>query len=197
MENIDYIAGIDEAGRGPLAGPVAVGIVVAEKNFNMDHLADAADSKQLTETRRESVHERFLKLTEHHQLQADVFYRNAAYIDEHGIVAAIQDAIAGGLDSFADLTTTNTKILLDGSLQAPDAYKKQEAITKGDAKEPLISTASIFAKVQRDRKMVEYHDQYPQYGFDSHKGYPTPQHYRALAAHGSCTIHREGYLTKE
>lgn len=189
-----WIVGVDEAGRGPLAGPVAVGVVMAPHDFDIQkEIPGVADSKVLSEKKREKVYEHAQIFVNSGQLRYVVVFKTAAMIDEVGIVPSIMHAIAQGVRMLA-LEPNDVRILLDGSLRAPHEYE-QETIIHGDALEPIISLASIMAKVERDRLMCQLALQYPQYGFERHKGYGTRAHYAALAAHGLSDMHRRSFCT--
>jgi ribonuclease HII len=186
-----YIVGIDEVGRGPLAGPVAVGIVICRKHFSIDGITD---SKLMTEEARERVSERAKELQEEGLIRFGVFSTSASDIDSLGIEKAIGDAVSRGL---AELTPNpeNIEIVLDGRLKAPPQYR-QQSIIHGDFLVPAISLASIVAKVERDAYMTgTIHEKYPAYGFSSHKGYGTGLHIAAIKEHGPSPIHRMSFLT--
>lgn len=197
MKSGEYIVGIDEAGRGPLAGPVAVGIVAVPSHFNTEEkLEGVFDSKQLTEKRRNELYKILCSLRSTQELNWTVSYSSHTVIDEVGIVPAVHRAIKKGLKALDEVAPQNCSVLLDGSLRAPSRFKDQSTIIRGDEKEPLISAASILAKVDRDNRMKSYAQTYTQYGFDAHKGYPTKQHYEAIKNFGICPIHRRSYLSK-
>lgn len=195
--------GVDEAGRGPLAGPVAVGLVAAPEGFDVAaEFPGVADSKKLSEKKREKIFEMLEKRAEQGDVRFAVELESAAAIDEKGIAPAIREAIAHGVRALArelghpmsrGHRMSELHILLDGALRAPSEYE-QETIIRGDALIPLISLASIAAKVARDRLMVALAAEYPDYGFEKHKGYGTRAHYDALARHGPCAIHRMSFL---
>jgi len=185
--------GVDEAGRGPLAGPVAVGVVAVPTGFIVEkEFLGVADSKKLSEKNREKIFE----MLENRAGKGDVHFRvefeSAEIIDEKGIVFAVSRALSRGVNALA-LDSARVKIQLDGSLHAPPEYA-QETIINGDELVPLISLASIAAKVLRDRLMKELSLQYPQYGFEKHKGYGTKLHYEMLKQYGPCAIHRRTFL---
>lgn len=185
--------GIDEAGRGPLAGPVAVGIVTVPQGFDVaKEFVGVADSKKLSEKKREAL---FTSL-EQRARQGDVRYRvefeSAEAIDAEGIATVIRRAVARGLNRLASDSVV-VEVLLDGALRAPSEYR-QKTIIGGDETVPLISLASIAAKVTRDRLMHEVARAYPNYGFEKHKGYGTKAHYEALQLYGPCSMHRRTFL---
>jgi len=203
-----YLIGIDEAGRGPIAGPVAVGAVIINldtwRPSNVEPLGhlvskffsdlEIRDSKKLSARQREKVFNRMRELKKKAQLDFAVALVNNQIIDEQGIVSAINLALAQALGKIA-LMPADCQILLDGSLHAPAAFVNQQTIIRGDESEPIISLASIAAKVTRDNFMVKLDKQYPQYHFDQHKGYGTRLHYSALARHGLSDMHRRSFLT--
>ncbi len=177
------VAGIDEAGRGPLAGPVAAAAVVLPEGFSHGLLND---SKKLTARRREQLYE---ELTGADDIRWALSYGEVEEIDSVNILksthAAMQRA-ARALDPAPDYC------LIDG-LPVPGFPIDSEGIVKGDAKSLSIAAASIIAKVSRDRLMIAYADEYPEYGFERHKGYGTKQHLEALRKHGPCPIHRQSF----
>lgn len=188
-----HIVGIDEVGRGPLAGPVTVCACKIPIDFDHSRLEGVRDSKKLSPQKRE---EWFLKLSRMKSEGAiDFAYASvsAEEIDSTGISRAIQKAIHVALDALA-LVPEETEIFLDGSLKAPERFEAQDTIIKGDEKVPVISAASIIAKVIRDRHMEEQARLYPEYGFDAHKGYGTAVHLRALREHGPSPVHRKSFL---
>lgn len=186
---MEYIIGIDEAGRGPLAGPVAVGAVMVEKNFDFRLVAGVKDSKQMTPLARERMYERMREMQADGLLKFAVAFSSAASIDTNGIVPSIRAALSAALDSLgADPSVC--RVLLDGSLQAPARFEMQRTIIRGDSLEPIISLASVAAKVQRDQHMLRMARKYPGYGFETHKGYGTRAHYEAIREYGLSELHR-------
>lgn len=191
MEYAWYI-GIDEVGRGPLAGPVTL-CAVAFRKRTIDIFNGVKDSKQLTEKKRGE----WLKKIENEKQKGNIIYslssQNNKLIDHKGISLVIKDAIKNCLDELK-LNPQESFVLLDGSLRAPEQYIYQETIIKGDEKEQIIGVASVIAKVNRDAFMCARALQYPEYGFERHKGYGTKSHYEAIIKHGLCEIHRRSYL---
>lgn len=186
-----YVIGVDEAGRGPLAGPLAVGVVRAPEDFDiLAAFPGLNDSKQLSEKRRERL---FALLEGEPAVSYRVEWIEASEIDERGLTASITDAVARGV--YALMQPEEGKVYLDGLLKAPDAYA-QETVPGGDGLIPAIMLASVAAKVLRDRKMTALSAQYPGYGFEKHKGYGTKAHYDALKALGPCPEHRRLFLRK-
>lgn len=183
-----WIVGIDEAGRGPLAGPVAVGALAVAENFDYSVFKNLKDSKKLSEKRREEIYEQIKKLEAEGVLKYSVGLISAEIIDKKGIVFAIKSGINGVLKKISP-EAKETKIFLDGSLSAPEIYE-QETIIKGDEKIAVISLASIVAKVVRDRHMKKIAKEYPEYGFEVHMGYGTKKHIEILRKIGLSKIHR-------
>jgi len=186
------IVGIDEAGRGPLAGPVAVGAVLFLKRarFDFDGLTD---SKKLTPSQREEWFRKMKDWQKEGKLRFAVSLVSNTVIDAKGIVPAINLGIERCLKKLK-VDPKHTHIFLDGGLKAPAQFLNQETIIKGDEKIPAISLASITAKVTRDRKMVTLSKIYPHYGFEIHKGYGTKIHADAIRKHGISKIHRKSFL---
>ncbi len=184
------IVGIDEVGRGPLAGPVSVGIVACKTHFVIDGITD---SKLMTEAARERVYKLAKEMMRRGELIFGVYSTTASYIDRGGIEVAIADAIQRGLAELAP-DTTKVELVLDGHLKAPAEYRQQSLI-HGDALVPAISLAAIVAKVERDRYMSgKAHKAYPQYAFDEHKGYGTLTHIKNIRIHGMSPLHRRSFL---
>ena len=196
---MEYLIGIDEAGRGPLAGPVAVGVVMCASYFGFKLLKDVRDPKKLSEKQREGW---FVKLkswqkeskkTGKNKIDFKVSLIGAKVIDEKGINFAIKRGIKNCLKRL-EADPSNSKVLLDGSLKAPKNFKNQQTIIGGDDIKPIISIASVVAKVIRDRKMKRLAKLYPKYQFDVHKGYGTALHYEAIKKFGLCKIHRRSFI---
>lgn len=192
---MQYVVGVDEAGRGPLAGPVAVGVVMVPQNFNIKKVfPGVADSKKLTEKKREEIYTLLQQAQRNETLRYVVVFTSAQMIDRDGITKAVRDAVWRGVHKLvcrdlAPREQSSVRVLLDGLLVAPPEYV-QKTIIRGDATEPIISLASIAAKVERDRLMVEYAKKFPNYGFEVHKGYGTQKHLAAIKKFGLCAIHR-------
>lgn len=177
------VAGIDEAGRGPLAGPVSVAAVVLPAGFGHSYLDD---SKKLTEKRREELYDELVGSAGVDWVHA---FADVEEIETLNILKATHAAmgrVALALDPLPDVC------LIDG-LPVPGFPLPFESIVKGDGKSLSIAAASIIAKVARDRAMREYAVLYPEYGFERHKGYGTKQHMAALQEHGPCPIHRKTF----
>jgi ribonuclease HII len=188
-----HIVGIDEAGRGPLAGPVAVGGVRISHTFEKKFFKGIKDSKQLTEEEREL----WFALAEEARKKGDLDFAvslvSEKVIDKHGIAYAIRLGIKRVLKAL-NISETESQIFLDGGIKAPEDFKHQSTIVKGDEKVPIISLASICAKVIRDRKMVKLSEKYPEYDFDLHKGYGTKIHRDAIKKYGPIELHRRSFL---
>ncbi|MBP9856171.1 MAG: ribonuclease HII [Candidatus Pacebacteria bacterium] len=191
-----WLVGIDEAGRGPLAGPVSVGVVVAPSAFKTAFKKYAVkDSKKLSEKDREQWYKWLNKERREGKLNFATALVSNQIIDKQGIVPAVRLGIKRCLTRL-NLEPEECEVLLDGSLKAPLIFKQQKTIIKGDETEPIIALASIAAKVRRDRYMCRLAPKYPKYNFEIHKGYGTKAHYAALKKHGLSTIHRLSFLTK-
>ena len=173
------IAGIDEAGRGPLAGPVVAAAVCLPSAHDVPGLQD---SKRLTERQREAVYRLILRAT----LAYGVGVVSHRLIDRHHILWATKEAM---LRAVRQLARVPDLLLIDGPITLSTAID-QRPIVRGDASCASIAAASVIAKVTRDRMMVAYGKRYPAYGFARHKGYPTRDHYARLRAHAPCAIHR-------
>jgi ribonuclease HII len=185
--------GVDEAGRGPLAGPVAVGIVSVPERFVITReFPGIVDSKQLTPLAREKMFEILQARSRRGDLQFCVRYTSAGQIDAWGLTPAVASAISRGVRTLVP-NPDGVSIYLDGLLKAPKEYK-QQTIIGGDEAVPVIALASIAAKVMRDRLMARFARQFPEYGFERHKGYGTKKHYEMLRKHGPCEIHRHSFL---
>ena len=173
------LVGVDEVGRGPLAGPVVAAAVYLPSDVEIPGLAD---SKSLSPRKREAA---FYEILRHGH--ASIGVATSAEIDRVNILNATFLAMGRAIQG---LGFKPDYCLVDGNRIIPGFTVPQEAIVKGDAKCRLIAAASIVAKVIRDRFMEDCHNAYPEYGFDRHKGYPTAQHRQAILEHGLCSIHR-------
>jgi ribonuclease HII len=186
-----WIIGVDEAGRGPLAGPVSVGVVKIPVGFDWGLIEGVGDSKKIKEGKREEIFVRAQELRHHGKLDFTVGMVGPSVIDDKGIMFAINTAIKRCILRL-DLSSKNCEFKLDGSLKAPGEFI-QETIIKGDDKEKVIGLASITAKVTRDRYMQRIARKYTQYDFEIHKGYGTKKHREAIAGYGKSPIHRVSY----
>lgn len=197
MSNAAVIVGVDEAGRGPLAGPVVAGAVHLPLQFETKKCRKGGwtvggvrlfDSKQLAPEERE---ETFAWITAN--CPWGVAFSTNDDIDRDGIMASNESAMQRAVAMLATQVTP-TYLLVDGRDKYWFDYV-HSSIVEGDAKEACIAAASIVAKVTRDRMMCEFAKEYPMYGFECHKGYAAPQHIEALKTHGPCPIHRKSFLT--
>ena len=227
-----YIVGIDEVGRGPLAGPVAVCAFLMKDDSFLENKKDKKlfptsptggklpklrDSKKLSKKQREEWFE-YLKVAKTEGLcDYAVSFVSSENIDKFGIAKCIQKALDQSLDEVASRVFPNfsrftlkgsdadenlerpaslssLSVYLDGGLHAPAEYVNQETIIRGDELHPVISLASIVAKVSRDAIMTKYGKVYPEYGFEKHSGYGTKAHYSAIKTHGQTPIHRKSFI---
>ncbi len=191
QKHFEFIIGVDEVGRGPLAGPVAVGVVKIPTGFDWTLLPGVRDSKQVGEAEREQIAKQAAVLKRAGLINFAVGTITAQIIDTKGIVFAIKRAQAQAFRKLS-LVPENCFVKLDGSLSAPAEFA-QETIIKGDQKELSIALASIIAKVKRDRYMKRISELYPEYDFAVHKGYGTKIHRSAIANHGLSPLHRTTY----
>ena len=182
MKKSPLVAGVDEAGRGPLAGPVYAAAVILSPTVRIDGLAD---SKKLTAKKRDALFD----VIQQHALSWAIASASVEEIDAINILQASLLAMRRAVEGLA---TQPHHILVDG-LYCPKVSMPARAIVKGDSKEPAISAASILAKVARDREMHKLHAQFPHYRFDLHKGYGTAVHMAALTKHGVSPVHRRSY----
>ena len=224
-EIIKYIIGIDEVGRGPLAGPVAVCAFLMKKGSfvngqfstgqTSEKLPKLKDSKKLSKKQREVWFE-YLKVARIEGFcDYAVSFVSSENIDKFGIAKCIQKALNESLSKIAsseflfsrtsdeggqgtrlslEEIQTSIFVYLDGGLKAPIEYVNQETIIRGDELNPVISMASIVAKVTRDAVMTKYSKDYPEYGFEKHSGYGTKTHYEAIKTHGQTPIHRKTFI---
>jgi ribonuclease HII len=177
------ICGVDEAGRGPLAGPVYAAAVILAPGKRAP--AGIADSKTLSASRRE----RLAAVIKRKALAWSVAWASVEEIDRLNILQASLLAMRRAVES---LSIAPDEVLLDG-MHCPALAVPARAIVDGDAKIKVIAAASILAKTERDSEMYRLHERFPQYGFDEHKGYPTPEHLEALRRHGVCEIYRRSF----
>ncbi|MBR6398241.1 MAG: ribonuclease HII [Lachnospiraceae bacterium] len=182
-EGYGLIAGIDEVGRGPLAGPVMAGAVILPKDHPILYLND---SKKLTEKKREELYEVIMK----EAVAVGIGMASEARIDEINILNATYEAMREAIGKLAP----QPDILLNDAVKIPGVSIRQVPIIKGDAKSVSIAAASIVAKVTRDRLMAEYEKIYPGYGFAKNKGYGTAEHIAAIKEMGPCPIHRRSFI---
>jgi len=210
-DNGGYMVGIDEVGRGPIAGPVAVCAFMIPSNIKIDSFCGVCtspscakgrglprlrDSKKLSKRQREVWFEYLKEQKELGNCDYHVSFVSSEMIDKFGIAKSIQKALN---ESLAKVTSQKEKeasfcIFLDGGLHAPKEYINQETIIKGDELHPVISLASIVAKVSRDRVMEKFAKEYPEYGFEKHVGYGTKAHYEAIKKRGLTPVHRKSFI---
>ncbi|MBQ2981510.1 MAG: ribonuclease HII [Lachnospiraceae bacterium] len=178
-----YIAGIDEVGRGPLAGPVVTCAVILPKDFNVLYIND---SKKLTEKKREELYDEILK----NAISVGIGIESPKVIDDINILQATYSAMRKAIDALE----VKPDLLLNDAVTIPGVDIKQVPIIKGDAKSISIAAASIVAKVTRDRMMVEFDKIYPEYDFAGNKGYGSASHIEALKKIGPTPIHRQSFI---
>ena len=181
--DFQYICGIDEVGRGPLAGPVVAGAVILPKDCDILYLND---SKKLSEKMRESLYDEIMEKA----IATGIGIVSPARIDEINILQATYEAMRMALEKMQ----VKPDLLLNDAVTIPEVMTKQVPIIKGDAKSASIAAASIIAKVTRDRLMVEYEKVLPGYGFASNKGYGSSEHIRAIQEQGATPIHRQSFI---
>ena len=190
-----WLIGVDEVGRGPLAGPVTV---CAGKSGSLPFgTGPVRDSKALSAKQREVKLKEFKNLRGQGSLEWRIASVSARVIDERGIVSAVHLAIVRALRALVSqhqMLPSRCEVLLDGGLRAPREYTNQRTIIRGDATVPIIAAASIIAKVHRDRLMIRLAARHPSWGFDKHKGYGTRLHYSRIKKHGLSHIHRRSFL---
>jgi ribonuclease HII len=190
QKNLTRVAGVDEAGRGPLAGPVVAAAAILPSHWVQSglpcELEGLNDSKQLTEMQREKF---FAFLTSCGDVQFAIAQTDATLIDEINILQATHRAMN---DALAKLNPQPQHVLVDGR-PVNTMRVSQTAIVKGDTRSYSIAAASVLAKVTRDRLMLGFHEQFPKYGFAEHKGYGTAKHLAAIDKFGACLIHRKSF----
>ena len=192
-EGYSFIAGVDEVGRGPLAGPVVAACVVLPADFN---ILGVDDSKKVTEKKRNELYNLILE----NAICYGIGEKDNNVIDEVNILEAtklaMRDAVAAADNMLKEKTGKETDYILFDAMTIPEVKKPQSSIIKGDAKSVSIAAASIVAKVYRDRMMEAYDKDYPGYGFASNKGYGTKAHYEGLDENGFTPVHRRSFLKK-
>lgn len=190
-----YLIGIDEVGRGPIAGPVAVGSFIFLTPDAGKFFRGVKESKQLNEEKREEWFKKISLAQKDGHVNFCVSFQSEKIIDTKGLSFAIKKCLGDCLKKLA-VKPNDCLVLLDGGLKAPSEYINQKTIIKGDVKEKVIALASICAKVLRDRKMREWGKKHPEYAFETHKGYGTAMHYKAIQLNGLCPLHRRSFLPK-
>ncbi len=182
-QGYQLVCGVDEVGRGPLAGPVVAAAVILPRALE---LAGIDDSKKLTPEKREDIYRRMVDA----QIPCAIGIIDSETIDKVNILRA---SLLAMRKAVSELSMAPDCILVDGSYTIPNLHQPQYAIIGGDARCKSIGAASIVAKVTRDRIMARYQELHPQFSFSVHKGYPTPQHLAELEKHGPCAIHRRTF----
>ena len=180
-----FIAGVDEAGRGPLAGPVYAAAVILPEDARLDGIND---SKKLSPKKRDELFEKIIKIA----ISYSIFAVDEKEIDQINILNATYKAMNGAIEN---LSVSPDYVLIDGN-SIKGIKKPYQTVVKGDAKSISIAAASILAKVARDRYIVDIAKKYPDYGFEKHKGYGTKEHTDAILKYGVCDIHRRTFLKK-
>lgn len=187
------VVGVDEAGRGPLAGPVAVGVVKVRDGYDiLAAFPGLNDSKKLSEKKREVLFKTLQTEIRAGNVEAVVCLSSARMIDDKGIAHAVRHALTRGVRKLLP-DPREGKVWLDGSLKAPSEYE-QETVIGGDGLVPAIMLASIAAKVTRDQLMLKKAETYPLYGFAAHKGYGTKAHLEMIRLYGPCEEHRRTFI---
>ena len=186
LKGYNSICGVDEAGRGPLAGPVCAAAVILPEGLIIEGLDD---SKKLSEKKREALFD----VIKENAIAYSVAFASVEEIEEHNILGATYIAMSRAVDG---LQKNADYVLIDGNRFPPQLKIDGECVVKGDSKSMSIAAASILAKVTRDRLLLEYAEKYPEYGFEKHKGYGTKAHVDAIKEFGVTDIHRPSFLKK-
>jgi ribonuclease HII len=194
-KDIKYLVGIDEVGRGPLAGPITICAFCIPKNFNRSLFKGVNSSKKLTTLKRLNWEKILKDLVKKGKVKCAISSVRPSLIDRDGLTKTTNLAISRALKRL-EVDPLNAFIFLDGSLKAPTQYLFQRTVIKGDEKVKIISCASVLAKGRRDRYMVKAAKVFPQYSFDEHKGYGTKLHKKLIKKHGLSRIHRKSFLRK-
>lgn len=194
-KKVKFIIGIDEVGRGPLAGPVAVCAFKMSIDFNSRVFGKIKDSKKLTSQKREEIFDKLNIIKKEGVVDYFVCYESAMRIDKIGLSKAIKNCLEKSLSKLK-VIPEECFVLLDGGLKAPQIYKSQKTIIKGDEKERAIAFASIIAKVSRDSLMCKLAKKYPKYSFEIHKGYGTKKHRESIKENGLCLEHRKSFCKR-
>src|SRR3972149_8995560 len=191
---MSYVVGSDEAGRGPLAGPVAVGAIAISSSFKKNFFKSIKDSKKLSPSDRELWFALALEARKEGLLDFAVSLVSEKVIDRKGISYAIRLGIRRSLMTLG--VSADSQVYLDGGIKAPKEFIHQLPVIRGDEKIPIISLASIMAKVIRDKKMVRLSKKFPEYRFDLHKGYGTLVHRKAIKKYGLTELHRRSFTKR-
>ncbi len=188
-----FVVGIDEVGRGPLAGPVTIcAVMVPYKAYKRGVWSGLTDSKKMTKKSREHWYQKAKEMKEKGAITYVVASKTAREIDRQGIGACILRCVETALETL-EADPSHTLVLLDGSLHAPNTYTFQKTIIKGDLTEKIISLASVIAKVTRDGYMVKMAKRYPGYMWERNMGYGTKEHQKALKKLGFTRLHRQSF----
>lgn len=185
-KGFQFVCGVDEAGRGPLAGPVCAAAVVFPDDVQIEGIND---SKKLSEKKREALYDTIREKA----LAFGIAFATVEEIEEFNILNATYIAMNRAIEQLGDKVDF---ALIDGNRIPKDIKVECETVVKGDAKSMSIAAASILAKVTRDRLLLEYDERFPEYGFKKHKGYGTAEHMAAIRTYGACEIHRPSFLKK-
>ena len=194
-KDIKFVVGIDEVGRGPLAGPVAVCAFKMPAKFNTKSFGPLKDSKKLKPKQRKEILAKLIKLKKNKVIDYFVSYESAQRIDKIGISKAIKNCLIKALKNIK-AKPNECLVLLDGGLKAPEEFKNQKTIIKGDEKERAIAFASIAAKVSRDALMCKLAKKHKNYSFEIHKGYGTQKHCEAIKEYGLSLEHRKCFCKR-
>ncbi|MEE0945702.1 MAG: ribonuclease HII [Acutalibacteraceae bacterium] len=186
QKGFSLVCGVDEAGRGPLAGPVCAAAVILPQGLIIEGLDD---SKKLTEKKREALFD----VIKENAVAYGIAFADVDEIEEHNILGATYIAMFRAVEA---LNIKPDYVLIDGNRYPPQLDIKGETVVKGDSKSMSIAAASILAKVTRDRLLLQYAEKYPQYSFEKHKGYGTKAHIEAIKKYGITEIHRPSFLKK-
>lgn len=194
LSKIGWVIGVDEVGRGPVAGPVTLCAFAVRAEFLHDlEKMGFRDSKKLSPQKRQQFAHILNNCAQLQMCTWAIQSSDSTVIDSKGLTFAINDALARALKKL-DIHPQDADVYLDGGLHAPTNYFRQHTVVHGDDLFPVISCASILAKVYRDHMMDEWDHTYPQYDFINNKGYGTPGHYRAIKKHGFSPLHRASFL---
>jgi len=194
-KEIKFVVGIDEVGRGPLAGPIAFCAFKIPVDFKATGLGRIKDSKKLLPEKRKEIFCKLEKLKEQKKVDYAVCFESAKIIDHINIAKAGKICIEKTLKKIK-AKPSECMVFLDGGIKAPKKYKNQKTVIKGDEKIRVIALASIIAKVRRDAFMCKLAKKYPQYGFEIHKGYGTKKHCEMIRKYGLCKEHRKSFCNK-
>lgn len=191
-----WVIGIDEVGRGPIAGPVCVcAVAIPQKLYEKASWSGLTDSKVMTVKSRQVWFSRAMEMKKQKKIRIAIATQSAKVIDQKGISSCIRACIARVLAALK-LNPVDCMVLLDGGLKAPEIYVNQQTIVRGDLKKKAISLASVVAKVSRDKVMDRFHTLHPEYFWQRNKGYGTREHYYALKNKGFSELHRMSFLKR-